>query len=1362
MTGPFKGLGDAALGMQQTTAQQNQQRVDNQRQQDALKVEQDRLKLAQQQAEQARIDTLSNAMDKSLTALMNGSKYLGKETVTQIGQMQADWTEAQTKYYATGDNSGLLAYQQKYPGNAIKVRVGAEEKVYNLADLMREIQTNKPRIDLEEENEAVMGRGVISTFSQAMTNPAYSTQMKQAGQAIMSGPGTPYEKATQLGALFADVNPTTLLASIGAKGAPQTAEQFLSLKGAVDALKANPNYKDDPNIRLLEAYYDPSVAPPEMKGTAERGAAMLKAGQDAALSSAKMPTATYRKELAGAGSAEVSLALQEETFRTAVDSANALNSLNVTDANYRTAALDFAKAMLPLKNKQDQIGVLANIAAQPGIGKAGLDKMRNDPTIASLGIPDDVWDSAITRAGAVTRSQTLTERVNNARDTSALTQYGYAGIAELRQAVENKEIDEGTATALMDLAEAQDRLTRLGVQVGTVGQTNELTRQTVIGNSIEELTQMGINVQKIQTRLGYQSSAYELRTVNGKLTLGVPEAGAQVALSDFLAKEGANQNLIIVQDGARQYLQKLTDTQYQLLQQDATNNLNAAKTNGLYVIRRTELENKLGIATTQAGIQTQTNVLTAATAVAQLVGPEAVSQYLASTAQNKTTAQQATNLLTQAQSAAPYMGTLGVQSVLSQIAQGKMTEAQATEAFTRANLVLPSLPKLVAQQVATELAQGQLTTATAKAALKNVDFLTLGQGLDTVNAIAAFGTWEEASKMPGFAAWAKASGVDKPLFDMMRKRQEKLEADKTTGGSDGLNSRRIALNQAVTQARDLYDAALKDEQYVRDVDFLKAVKDPKVDVQALMQEGFSINALNANMKLFGPEAQKAAQRIIDYKTKTLGPAFQKWQDSKKNFDAFMAEQGFNGTQGSNGSTSGGVYTADQPVKAAIESAAQIAGVPTAALYGFIGAESTFQAKPTNYAGMDYVGYGQVGAEAQADVNAMLKKKGLPALDRNKPEDNIQLAAHYLGMMMKKYPDPSMAYAAYNMGAGNFNAFLQRNGGKFDVSKLPKETQTGIANMKRYMNEYTGGGIPKQGPQIPAGGIPAVGSSVPAPAPGKAGQMKPGMDLTKMGITAINNTRDAAGNVISWCTKFAREYVEEANGLKDRALSGQYFGGTATETMKLFANRGALFATDMPLSSAKAKVGQLKQGDTVFLNYGDPALDHVAIYDGAGGFIQHSLPGFRGTTIQGAVNRMTTEDFFSKAGKATVSFGRVPAQGKAAATPQPTPAAPAKPAAAAPQRATSTPPNKPAAPTPTPAKTAWDLKIAPKPNFSFPDLTFEDAKLLSDQAGKVKLAAGQSNYQMTLRGLDQISKELIAAGYNPAQIKRYVQQIAFGR
>lgn len=178
----------------------------------------------------------------------------------------------------------------------------------------------------------------------------------------------------------------------------------------------------------------------------------------------------------------------------------------------------------------------------------------------------------------------------------------------------------------------------------------------------------------------------------------------------------------------------------------------------------------------------------------------------------------------------------------------------------------------------------------------------------------------------------------------------------------------------------------------------------------------------------------------------------------------------------------------------------------------------------------------------------------------------------------------------------------------------------------------------------------LGMTTPEEAAAAAGQSSvtaqatvPGTDLTKLGIArdAVYSGRDAKGNPISYCSKFARQLTAQMAGKEAYGKDwSQYFGGDANQTLNNFRRKNALTADRLTPQQAMQYTGQLKEGDLIFLNYGNPAIDHVAVYDGKGGIIQHSLPSFRGQTIQGSVNTMSIEEYLSKSGRAQVSFGRV--------------------------------------------------------------------------------------------------------------------------
>lgn len=185
------------------------------------------------------------------------------------------------------------------------------------------------------------------------------------------------------------------------------------------------------------------------------------------------------------------------------------------------------------------------------------------------------------------------------------------------------------------------------------------------------------------------------------------------------------------------------------------------------------------------------------------------------------------------------------------------------------------------------------------------------------------------------------------------------------------------------------------------------------------------------------------------------------------------------------------------------------------------------------------------------------------------------------------------------------------------------------------------------------GQPNGGTSTPAPVGtgslrGKAIDNIGSGDMSGLNSQAVNNGRNGKGQVVSYCTTFARSTSELERGLKPGQLGSGgagYFQATATATMNAFRNKNAMYANNMTKPQALAQLKNVKKGDLLFLDYGDPGVDHVAVADGKGGIIQQSSPRFRGTAVTGDVNRMSLEDFVNKSGAVRgISFGRLPEAG----------------------------------------------------------------------------------------------------------------------
>ena len=110
-------------------------------------------------------------------------------------------------------------------------------------------------------------------------------------------------------------------------------------------------------------------------------------------------------------------------------------------------------------------------------------------------------------------------------------------------------------------------------------------------------------------------------------------------------------------------------------------------------------------------------------------------------------------------------------------------------------------------------------------------------------------------------------------------------------------------------------------------------------------------------------------------------------------------------------------------------------LPKGIIEGVIEHESTWQPNVDSFKGKDAgAGLMQIGKEARQQYGVS---------DPYDPAQSIQAGAHYLSDMISKYGDPRLALAAYDMGPGAADKWIQ-NGSKWDG--LPKETQKYIAEV----------------------------------------------------------------------------------------------------------------------------------------------------------------------------------------------------------------------------------------------------------------------------------------------------------------------------
>ena len=124
----------------------------------------------------------------------------------------------------------------------------------------------------------------------------------------------------------------------------------------------------------------------------------------------------------------------------------------------------------------------------------------------------------------------------------------------------------------------------------------------------------------------------------------------------------------------------------------------------------------------------------------------------------------------------------------------------------------------------------------------------------------------------------------------------------------------------------------------------------------------------------------------------------------------------------------------------IARAAQRYGVDPALIKAMIRKESQFNPNARS------------GAGAQGLMQMMpATARSLGVTDPTNPEQNVMAGTRYMGQLLKKYNgDERLALAAYNAGPGN----VRKYGG------IPPfaETQTYVARVSQYRNEYASAGV----------------------------------------------------------------------------------------------------------------------------------------------------------------------------------------------------------------------------------------------------------------------------------------------------------------
>lgn len=313
-------------------------------------------------------------------------------------------------------------------------------------------------------------------------------------------------------------------------------------------------------------------------------------------------------------------------------------------------------------------------------------------------------------------------------------------------------------------------------------------------------------------------------------------------------------------------------------------------------------------------------------------------------------------------------------------------------------------------------------------------------------------------------------------------------------------------------------------------------------------------------------------------------------------------------------------------KEQIAPAAAKAGLELKTLYAFLGAESTFGTNVKNYAGMDYVGVGQIGVAAMIDMNKLHNTN----LDRMKTADNIMLAAYYADYLRDRYVkmkqnsfkgynfdpnDPRVIYIAYNWGMGNLDNHIRQWGG-INWEKLPDETQIGVRNVERAAKGFDAvQGAPIY--SVPSGvvGAPVSPSSLTRVVANYRGGVTRGINdgsyrsstallynmsgaSTERGRTIADKAEmllatggrsmySATYDFYGMCAAVAGKVLESA-GVRNRAV------GNADVQRDIWKGRGMTLTLD-----EVARTGGFQPGDLVYFADGQ----HVAIVSHDGSLIQ---------------------------------------------------------------------------------------------------------------------------------------------------------------
>lgn len=389
----------------------------------------------------------------------------------------------------------------------------------------------------------------------------------------------------------------------------------------------------------------------------------------------------------------------------------------------------------------------------------------------------------------------------------------------------------------------------------------------------------------------------------------------------------------------------------------------------------------------------------------------------------------------------------------------------------------------------------------------------------------------------------------------------------------------------------------------------------------------------------GHVAKEIAQGTLDLLV-SYYKVVEKSKTGKISSDSGMDEgTGFAPTTGL---VSSGVYIsrkdakiADKGFKEKISYAATAAGIDVRTLYAYLGAESDFGRNTRNYRGMSYFGVGQIGDEAELDVNRTM---GLN-LNKHNERDNILIAAYYIKILrdrLRKFKassaargvhlnfnpdDPRVIYAAYNWGIGNLQNYILKSGG-FNPAYAPvEETRIGIKNLELGLAGYdyemgnyqarsetsveTTGGVtyttstaPKTQGSVKSGGVWHF--SAEEKFSGKKSSTTTFLAMSGASTSKGNKTVDYMENLYKSSVNSADAFYRACAGIANDAISHAsitaYRAGTAESDLYAWRTGGRAGAV---MTFAQAQREGFQPGDLLYVLGGN----HVGIVDYNGTVLQ---------------------------------------------------------------------------------------------------------------------------------------------------------------